>query len=69
MGGGRCEPPEPADEGNGVKPTLNAGSSRLWSWSSSLSSGLVIITSADTSTTHNLLSKEAHLFVEELEKL
>jgi putative transposase len=29
MGWGRCEPPEPADEGNGVKPQANAGSSRL----------------------------------------
>jgi hypothetical protein len=27
---------EPADEGKGVKPSLNAGSSRLQSWSSSL---------------------------------
>jgi len=27
MGWGSCEPPEPADEGIGVKPTLNAGSS------------------------------------------
>jgi len=35
MGWGRCEPPEPADEGKGVKPSLNAGSSRLQSWSSS----------------------------------
>jgi transposase len=29
MGWGRGEPPEPADEGTGAKPTLNAGSSRL----------------------------------------
>jgi IS605 OrfB family transposase len=29
MGWGSCEPPEPANEGIGVKPTLNAGSSRL----------------------------------------
>jgi IS605 OrfB family transposase len=29
MGWGSCEPPEPADEGTGVKPALNAGSSRL----------------------------------------
>jgi hypothetical protein len=29
MGWGRCEPPEPADEEIGAKPTLNAGSSRL----------------------------------------
>jgi len=29
MGWGSCEPPEPADEGKGVKPALNAGSSRL----------------------------------------
>ncbi|NHW24110.1 MAG: hypothetical protein HA489_07705 [Archaeoglobales archaeon] len=36
MGWGSCEPPEPADEGKGVKPSLNAGSSRLQSWSSSL---------------------------------
>jgi IS605 OrfB family transposase len=35
-GWGSCEPPEPADEGNGMKPSLNAGSSRLQSWSSSL---------------------------------
>jgi IS605 OrfB family transposase len=28
-GWGSCEPPEPADEGKGVKPSLNAGSSRL----------------------------------------
>ncbi|RSN67746.1 hypothetical protein D9Q81_08115 [Candidatus Korarchaeum cryptofilum] len=35
MGWGSCEPPEPADEGTGVKPALNAGSSRLHSWSSS----------------------------------
>jgi len=34
-GWGSCEPPEPADEGIGVKPALNAGSSRLQSWSSS----------------------------------
>jgi hypothetical protein len=26
-GWGSCEPPEPADEGKGVKPSLNAGSS------------------------------------------
>ena len=26
---GSCEPPGPADEGTGVKPALNAGSSRL----------------------------------------
>jgi IS605 OrfB family transposase len=35
-GWGSCEPPGPADEGRGVKPSLNAGSSRLKSWSSSL---------------------------------
>jgi transposase len=35
MGWGSCEPPGPADEGKGVKPSLNAGSSRLQSWSSS----------------------------------
>jgi hypothetical protein len=29
MGWGSCEPPEPADEVGGVKPQLNAGSSRL----------------------------------------
>jgi len=29
MGWGSCEPPKPADDGIGVKPTLNAGSSRL----------------------------------------
>jgi len=29
MGWGSCEPPKPADEGIGVKPTLNAGSSLL----------------------------------------
>ncbi|NHW23918.1 MAG: hypothetical protein HA489_06695 [Archaeoglobales archaeon] len=29
MGWGSCEPPEPADEGKGVKPSLNAGSSRI----------------------------------------
>jgi len=29
MGWGSCEPPEPADEGKGAKPALNAGSSRL----------------------------------------
>jgi IS605 OrfB family transposase len=29
MGWGSCEPPKPADEGTGVKPALNAGSSRL----------------------------------------
>jgi IS605 OrfB family transposase len=29
MGWGSCEPPEPANEEMGVKPTLNAGSSRL----------------------------------------
>jgi len=29
MGWGSSEPPKPADEGIGVKPTLNAGSSRL----------------------------------------
>jgi transposase len=29
MGWGRREPPEPADEEIGVKPALNAGSSRL----------------------------------------
>ncbi|MEG9194929.1 MAG: zinc ribbon domain-containing protein [Candidatus Methanoglobus sp.] len=34
-GWGSCEPPGPADEGKGVKPSLNAGSSRLKSWSSS----------------------------------
>ncbi|TDA29228.1 MAG: hypothetical protein DSO00_04790 [Archaeoglobi archaeon] len=28
-GWGSCEPPEPADEGRGAKPSLNAGSSRL----------------------------------------
>jgi len=28
-GWGSCEPPEPADEAGGVKPQLNAGSSRL----------------------------------------
>jgi IS605 OrfB family transposase len=36
MGWGSCEPPEPADEETGAKPALNAGSSRLQSWSSSL---------------------------------
>jgi putative transposase len=35
-GWGSCEPPEPADEVGGEKPQLNAGSSRLWPWSSSL---------------------------------
>jgi IS605 OrfB family transposase len=35
MGWGSCEPSEPANEEIGVKPTLNAGSSRLQSWSSS----------------------------------
>ena len=35
-GWGSCEPPGPADEGRGVKPSLNAGSSRLKSWNSSL---------------------------------
>jgi hypothetical protein len=35
VGWGRCESPKPADEGIGVKPALNAGSSRLWSGSSS----------------------------------
>jgi len=29
MGWGSCEPPEPADEGKGFTPALNAGSSRL----------------------------------------
>jgi len=29
MGWGSCEPREPADEGNGIKPSLNAGSSLL----------------------------------------
>jgi hypothetical protein len=29
MGWGSCGPPEPADEAGGVKPQLNAGSSRL----------------------------------------
>ena len=29
MGWGSCRPPEPADEAGGVKPPLNAGSSRL----------------------------------------
>ena len=28
-GWGSCEPPEPADEGRGVKPSLNAGSFAL----------------------------------------
>jgi transposase len=28
-GWGSCEPPGPADEGKGVKPSLNAGSSRI----------------------------------------
>jgi transposase len=37
MGWGSCEPPEPAYEEVGVKPPLNAGSSRLQSWRSSLS--------------------------------
>jgi IS605 OrfB family transposase len=32
MGWGSREPPEPADEGTGAKPALNAGSSRLQSW-------------------------------------
>jgi len=31
MGWGSCEPPEPADEEIGAKPTLNAGSSQLHS--------------------------------------
>lgn len=40
MGWGSCEPPEPVNEEMGVKPTLNAGSSRLQSWSSSLTLNL-----------------------------
>jgi len=36
MGWGSSEPPKPANEEIGVKPSLNAGSPRLQSWSSSL---------------------------------